>query len=267
MKKTAISPKNPANEYFNEIYAFLTPYFQQQEYHPRFEKILDARFSQMMQMLPGIVVVVDLNTGGYLFVSENCSEIIGLSPKEFLEGGVQRTMGELTPPSHSEIIAELFPVMFRHFLQHCLKEDFNQISASYPSQLIHHNGFVRWYLHSIKILAVDQTNKPNLLLKLISDIHDIKKDGSIDFSIKVKRNGMTKSIFDKTYFPKTTSEVLTTREIEIITCISQGLTSKEIAEKLFISIQTVNTHRKNILKKTNCKGSIELARYVGGLSR
>ncbi len=44
---------------------------------------------------------------------------------------------------------------------------------------------------------------------------------------------------------------LTHREIEIIKMISHGYSSKEIAEKLFISIHTVNTHRRNILCKTH----------------
>ena len=40
------------------------------------------------------------------------------------------------------------------------------------------------------------------------------------------------------------------REIEILQQISLGLDSDKIAEKLFISVHTVNTHRRNILKKS-----------------
>ena len=43
---------------------------------------------------------------------------------------------------------------------------------------------------------------------------------------------------------------LSYREFEIIRLIEEGLSSKEIAEKLFLSIHTVNTHRSNILEKT-----------------
>ncbi len=44
---------------------------------------------------------------------------------------------------------------------------------------------------------------------------------------------------------------LTDREIEIIRLLREGKTSKEIGEILFISIHTVDTHRRNILQKTN----------------
>ena len=55
---------------------------------------------------------------------------------------------------------------------------------------------------------------------------------------------------------------LTQREIEIIENVALGLTNKEIAEKLFISHRTVDTHRTNIMKKidvTNVAGLIRFA--------
>lgn len=45
------------------------------------------------------------------------------------------------------------------------------------------------------------------------------------------------------------SHDLTNREYEILHLISEGLTSDEIAEKIFISVHTVNTHRRNIMEK------------------
>lgn len=53
--------------------------------------------------------------------------------------------------------------------------------------------------------------------------------------------------------PKPNGVELTPKEIEIIKWASQELSSKEIAEKMFISINSVDTHRKNILNKTGCK--------------
>ena len=44
--------------------------------------------------------------------------------------------------------------------------------------------------------------------------------------------------------------VLSVRELEIIKLIESGLGSKEIADKLFLSVHTVNTHRSNILEKS-----------------
>ena len=61
---------------------------------------------------------------------------------------------------------------------------------------------------------------------------------------------------------------LTPREKEILTLASQGFSSKEIAEKLFISTYTVNRHRQNIREKFNAESLIEainIARRKGVL--
>lgn len=55
---------------------------------------------------------------------------------------------------------------------------------------------------------------------------------------------------------------LTPREIEILKLIAKSLTSREIAEQLTISINTVETHRKNIMSKTNSVNSIALMRFA-----
>ena len=55
---------------------------------------------------------------------------------------------------------------------------------------------------------------------------------------------------------------LTQRELEIISLICQELTTNEIADKLFISPLTVETHRKNIMKKTKVKTLVGLIKYA-----
>lgn len=49
--------------------------------------------------------------------------------------------------------------------------------------------------------------------------------------------------------------VLTRREVEVLKLIADGLTNQEIAEKLFISTWTVDSHRKNLLLKFNAKNT------------
>lgn len=55
---------------------------------------------------------------------------------------------------------------------------------------------------------------------------------------------------------------LTERELEIITLISLEFSGKEISDQLFISVNTVETHRKNIMKKLDAKNSISLVKYA-----
>jgi two-component system response regulator NreC len=57
-------------------------------------------------------------------------------------------------------------------------------------------------------------------------------------------------------------EVLTEREREVLTLIAQGLTNQEIADRLVISVKTVNRHRENIMTKLDLHNRVELVRYA-----
>lgn len=56
--------------------------------------------------------------------------------------------------------------------------------------------------------------------------------------------------------------VLTRREIEVLQLIAEGMTASEIAVKLYISISTIDTHRKHLLAKFNVKNTAALIRLA-----
>ena len=62
--------------------------------------------------------------------------------------------------------------------------------------------------------------------------------------------------------PLSDSYELSDRETEVLICLAKGLISKEIAGKLNISVHTVNSHRKNITRKTGIKSVAGLAVYA-----
>ncbi len=66
--------------------------------------------------------------------------------------------------------------------------------------------------------------------------------------------------------PKEDTEVnenkFTERELEVLGYFSQGLTASEIAEKIFRSVKTVESHRSKLLEKTNTKNTVNLVLYA-----
>ncbi|MBN8652737.1 MAG: response regulator transcription factor [Cytophagales bacterium] len=58
--------------------------------------------------------------------------------------------------------------------------------------------------------------------------------------------------------PQPQQPVITRREKEVLQLIAEGLTNTEIADKLFISVPTVNTHRKSIIEKFEVKNTASL---------
>lgn len=71
-------------------------------------------------------------------------------------------------------------------------------------------------------------------------------------------------LFDNDFerVPKT---VLTQRETEVLGLVSQGYVSKEIADELFISVNTVNNHRQKILEKIKVVNTTEAVAYARNL--
>ncbi len=57
-------------------------------------------------------------------------------------------------------------------------------------------------------------------------------------------------------------DLLTDREVEILELICQELTNPQIAEKLQISVRTVDAHRRNLLQKTGAKNTVGLVKYA-----
>ncbi|WP_461054922.1 helix-turn-helix transcriptional regulator [Spirosoma arcticum] len=60
------------------------------------------------------------------------------------------------------------------------------------------------------------------------------------------------------YVPAAPEQDLTAREVEVVQLIKKGLSSKEIADRLCISVNTVRNHRSNLFRKTNARNMVDL---------
>ncbi len=95
--------------------------------------------------------------------------------------------------------------------------------------------------------------------ELLTAIHHIMDDGTY-YSNEVMTLMIQHS--KKTIAQQKNKEELTARELEILKLICEELTTAGIAEKLFISPHTVDSHRKSILAKTQSKTIVGLIKYA-----
>jgi two-component system, NarL family, nitrate/nitrite response regulator NarL len=128
----------------------------------------------------------------------------------------------------------------------------------------------------IKILALSMSGQGDLVNQMIDDadisgyvLKNIGKQelikalekisgGGIYFSEEVLHEMTRASDMKK----ENVEAHLTAREIEIIQLIEKELSNKQIAEQLFLSERTVETHRKNIFRKSNTSSVIGLVKYA-----
>jgi DNA-binding CsgD family transcriptional regulator len=112
-------------------------------------------------------------------------------------------------------------------------------------------------------------NSEKLFLNKMKELFELTRHqcSCIDFQIKIETKDVNHLTFlinkfkDKPKPNTINTSKLTIREIEIVGLIMQGLTNKEISEKLFISYETAKSHRKHILEKTGSKNTASLVNY------
>ncbi|CAM1353521.1 response regulator [Tenacibaculum halocynthiae] len=97
-----------------------------------------------------------------------------------------------------------------------------------------------------------------MLLKAIVAV----SNGETFFDPNVAFNFMNNYIDKNVIIGKTEKVILSNREKEILQLIATGKTSKEIADVLFIAKTTVDTHRKNMIRKLNLSNGNELIKYA-----
>jgi two-component system, NarL family, nitrate/nitrite response regulator NarL len=129
---------------------------------------------------------------------------------------------------------------------------------------------------AIKILALSMSGQGDLVNQMIEDadiagyvLKNIGKQQLIKALEKISAGGIyfSEEILDEmtraSEIKKETDDArLTAREIEIIKLIEKEYNNKQIAGSLFLSERTVETHRKNIFRKTKTSGVIGLIKYA-----
>lgn len=108
-------------------------------------------------------------------------------------------------------------------------------------------------------LEFDKSGNVWLALSLL----DISPDQNLEMPFRGRlKNQVTGELYNFPPESQDKTALLTLREKEILQLISNGLISKQIADKLFISINTVNTHRQRIIEKLNVNNTYEAIKYA-----
>lgn len=128
----------------------------------------------------------------------------------------------------------------------------------------------------IKIIALSMSGAGDIVEEMINDadIHgyllkQTDKEELLQAILKVYNGGqyfqpqILAALEQQSCRTKEVSDTrLTGREIEIIRLMEQDLSNKQLAEALNISVRTVETHRKNIFKKTNTNNLLTLVKWA-----
>ncbi len=185
-----------------------------------------------------------------MFTSSSLNDILGINPDDF-DPGLQFT---ITHPDDQKRHGVSRAKMFKLSNELYTKTGDNMfVSTSLRFQ--HKQGhYINFIVQAYAFYST--IPKPSVYCLFVST--DIDWFGPIKhgFHFCVDKNGSCFRVPDETLIK--TGCIFTDREYEILNLIRQGLDSQKIGDKLFLSKHTVDTHRRNLLNKTQHQSTSDL---------
>lgn len=206
-------------------------------------------FSRLSQ---SCIFTVDVFKERYDFASDNFSTLFGYNPawiKTIREQG-DLLEDRIHPDDRPQILK--YQIEHGQYIYSLSPEERNDYEQIFQYRMLNAKGRYINVISRQQVLEKDRNGKAWIIMGIM----DISPDQIP--AEKIKRtviNRKTGEILAPAFVPA--EKQLTNREKEILLLIRQGFLSKEIADKLCISIYTVNNHRKNILAKLNVDNVME----------
>ena len=221
----------------------------QQYIHPLFDHAIPA------------IYLLDYTTGTYRFISDRAFDSFGMDNREFAEGGLDFILSRYHPDDLRLFNEQIFPDRMA-FLSHIPPNEHHGYVFTYNYRLKDNRGTYHHMMQRNSYIRSDASGRPLLSLGLLINISHFKLPTSVTQTVEktslIRSVRAEEPVFMKVYSIHDLDAVLTVREKEILRELAEGLSSKQIAQKLHISEHTVVVHRKHMLSKTNSRNVAEL---------
>lgn len=184
------------------------------------------------------------------FVSGGCKQMIGVTPEEFELSSLLTIVHPSDFNRHSLIRSRLIKTGYELMMRrkgHALFSTHSRIKDA--------SGGYSSYLFQGYVFFAEMPAPKVYVLLVITDLSDFKLHSSGYHYYEGDDLNMFRYPDDALLLE---GHIFTDREFELLKLIALGLDSEQIADKLSISVNTVNTHRRHILKKTKKSTTQEL---------
>ena len=188
--------------------------------------------------------------------------VSGYSNEEFIKRGIELFLQNVHPEEVEIITNHVYPA-YVELISNSSPQNRQKIQFQYNYRFKRKDGVYLKLLEQMYALKVDQAGKPSLILGNViilgnNDALPIRATAKL-----ISKSGLSETIFSETYrTPPNDISGITQRELDILRNLATGKTSKQIGDKLHISPHTVDTHRRNLLKKLDCHSVVELAQFT-----
>jgi DNA-binding CsgD family transcriptional regulator len=200
--------------------------------------------------------ILDFVSYKMIYVHEGVENVLGFKPEDWSLD----TFFNIAHPDEIQNIHEKEALSIKFKLKDISKEDITAYKTTYLMKLRHVNGNYKTILHQSKVLNVSDDGKIQTTICIHTDVTHLNPpiNNNVSFMSRKKKNVHFAKKGGVYLQLKDISSMFTKREKEIIKLIIKGKTAIEIGSILNISYHTVNTHKRNMHKKAECKNSREL---------
>lgn len=205
------------------------------------------------------LAILDISTFQYAGIWGNLESLLGWTKEELFEGGVPFYVSKFLPADQRGFA--IVSQYFNDYIGMLGPADLRQVRLLYDYKITRKDGRqVRVGQESI-ILKADEAGRIVYLLALVSDISHLKKEGRQHFCFQ---NGPESRLYviDNETDACVQLEMLSKRETEIARLLGQNMTSEQIADRLSISLHTVNTHRQHMIRKMGLSDTTDLLNFL-----
>jgi DNA-binding CsgD family transcriptional regulator len=211
---------------------------------------------------PQLYYVFNHTDRKHIFIHPSLEALLGYEILELK----QVRLDDLWHKNDLKVFCEQVSPAISLFLGTKLHSDYNSLSFCFNYRIQTKKGNYLTLLERCKYVDQSQKDAPLLAVATVVDITNYKEDSRIIYTVELLEDYantcIARTLVKSIHYPDKTFEILTKRELEILEKMFRGLTSKDIANILSISINTVNNHRKNMLQKTKTTNSTELFRFA-----
>lgn len=178
-------------------------------------------------------------------------EMLGYEPHEF----TFELFTNYFHPDDYDIVTRLIRATLTFASEHNVTKD---VGFCLNYRIKHKDGHYVRVLRQSTIYDYDASGRIISNLSMLTDISFLNVSNKVEWRFDAPL--LDKEKFKK-HVTKAYNDFFTEREMGIVKKIKQGKKSDEIAKELHISKHTVDTHRRKILKKSNCKNTVELLNF------
>ena len=221
--------------------------------HADFEQDIHKNLSTLFQLGDYYYYVIDLINAKIIFVDAEVENILGYAPPVF-------TLDYYLKKVHPEDLPYLlnFEKTALQFFKDLPKNKLLKYKVRYDIRIEKKDGNYIRILHQAIAIQHDVNGVLLASLSVDKDITHLKTDGTPVLSFIGLEGEPSYVDIEVEHFYAKSKDILTKREKQILVLMIDGLITKEISILLKISNQTVETHRKNMIKKAKVKSSGEL---------